>query len=1585
MSDEAQGLEGIAIVGMAGRFPRAADLEQFWRNLATGLDCVSYFQDDELEPPAPPEALRDPNFVKARGVLDEPELFDARFFDISPRQAELMDPQNRLFLECSHQALEDAGIDPERYPGAIGVFGGVTMSSYFLFNLYTNPELVSSAGGYQIALGTDRDYLTTFVSYKLNLRGPSLDVQTACSTSLVATVLACQNLLSYACDVALAGGVSVKMPQKTGYMYQPGGLDSLQGRCRAFDASADGSVYGGGVGVVVLKRLEDAVADGDTIHAVILSAALNNDGSAKVGFTAPGIDGQAEVIATAQALAGVDPESIGYVECHGSGTVLGDPIEVAALTKAFRAGNPPGNPESESAGYCAIGSVKSNVGHCSAAAGIAGLLKAALALEHGQIPPSLHFEKPNPAIDFANSPFYVADRLIDWEADGGPRRAGVSSFGLGGTNAHVVLQEPPELEPSGPSRPWQLLLLSARTETALETATGNLAADLEAHPERSLADMAFTLQTGRRVFGHRRMLVCRDTEDARRALAERDPRRLLGAWSEAGGRPVAFLLPGVGDHYAGMARGLYEAEPTFREHLDRCAGLLRPRFDLLDLLFPAGQTTEEGSGPDLRRMLGRAPEPADEASRRLHRTLYAQPAVFAVEYALAQVWMEWGIRPEALLGYSLGEYTAACLAGVLSLEDALLLVAERARLIDELPAGAMLAVSLPEERIRPLLNDLDLSAVNAPRVCVVSGPEEAVARLRETLDADGVSSRRLPTTHAFHSRWMEPVAPALDRLARSVRFAAPQIPYVSNVTGTWITQGEATDPGYWVRHLRQPVRFAQGLATLWKSSSRVLLEVGPGFGLSTLAQQQAGDLRGDDEEERLAIPSLRNEHDRQPDAAFLLGALGKLWLAGVDAEWKGFYADERRRRVRLPTYPFERQRYWVEPGRLGAQAKPAPQRQEVVEGALTGDAFEKAREIAPGTRLVIVEDDEMVRRIARLRELEALGAEVVVVGASAAVQPLTAPPAARPVAARHARPSLRNAFVPPESEREIHVAGLFQELLGVEPVGLHDSFFELGGHSLLGTSLLARVRDLFGVELPLRAVFEAPTVAGLVEAMDQSVQSAQGLAIPPLRPRDETGPAPLSYAQQRLWFMDRLEPGSPFYTLFNAVRLVGGLDIAALRRALDEIVRRHEALRTAFVEGGDGPLQAVLPFRPLEVPLIDLRDLGEAEMRRLVFEEAVSPFDLGMGTLLRCRLLWLGEDEHVVTCAMHHIVSDFLSMQIFVEELAALYGAFSRGEASPLPELPVQYADFAAWQRGQRGWLTGEVLDAEIAWWKERLGGAPARIELRTDRPRSEAADFRGATRAFEVPAPLVERLREVGRAEDCTLFMTLLAAFDVLLHHASGQDDLVVGAPIGYRNWPEVQGLIGLFANTLTLRADLGGDPTFRELLARVRRMALGAFEHQHVPFERLVEELRPERSLGQNPLFQVTFNFLAAAPPRPAADGGEAGKAPGLVIEPFVFERDAVQFDLSMLLAEGPAGLAGSVQYKTGLFDGGTIGWMLEQLRRILDLVAADPGVRLGELRQGLAQADEERRAGIDRELEEASFQKFKERRRRAVPVLS
>ncbi len=1484
MSDFVDGneLTGIAIVGMAGRFPRARTVDEFWRNLRDGVDCISYFRDDELEA-ANPEDLKDPSFVKARGVLEDEELFDARFFEVPPLQAELMDPQHRFFLECAAHALEDAGYDPERVAGTVGVFGGVTLSSYFLNNLLSNPDLLRKVGSYQVVIGTDRDYLTTLASYKLNLKGPSLNVQTACSTSLVATVLACQSLLSYNCDMALAGGVSIKVPQRSGYFYQPGGLDSSDGRCRAFDAKADGSVYGSGVGVVVLKRLEDAIADGDAIHGVLVGAAMNNDGSAKVGFTAPGVDGQADVIATAQALAGVDPATIGFVECHGTGTALGDPIEVAALTKAFRAGNPdlPKN-------YCALGSVKTNIGHCAAAAGVSGLIKAVLAVKNRQIPPNLHFERPNPAIDFANSPFYVSDRLREWETDGAPRRAGVSSFGLGGTNAHVVIQEAPEAAPSGPSRPWQILVLSAKSEASLEAATGNLAADLEGNPGRPLADVAYTLQMGRRAFPLRRVLVCQETAEAAKALSERDPRRLLSGFAEPGERPVAFLFPGVGDHYPGMARGLYESEPVFREHLDRCAELLSARLggDLREIILP--KETEApaatGGGMDLRKLLGRGGAPAveSEASRRLNRTLYAQPAVFAIEYALGKLWLSWGLRPEAMLGYSLGEYSAACLAGVLTLEDATLLVAERARLIEGLPAGAMLAVPLPEERVKSLLSgSLDLSAVNAPAVCVVSGPVAEIEAFQNRLGADGVTCRRLPTTHAFHSRMMEPIVPALTELARRVQPHSPEIPVLSNVTGTWMTPAEAADPTYWVRHLCQPVRFAAGVAALWSNPSRVLLEVGPGFGLSTLALQQAA---GGDGEERLALPTLRNQHDRRPDQAFLLDALGKLWLAGVRIDWSGFAAGESRRRVRLPLYAFDRQRYWVEPrGGLGLLPRQ--------------DATEVPSEAAGQ------EADAAARR------------------------------------ARHARPNLRTAYVEPATETEKRIAGIYQELLGMEKVGAHDSFFELGGHSLLGTQVISRLGRDLGADVPLSRLFELPTPADLAQEIDALTRTSS--RVPPIQPvpREAGTHLPLSFAQQRLWFLQRFDLASPAYNLPLALRLSGPADLGALAGAVHEVLRRHEALRTRFPEIQGEPAQVIDPPRLQALPLADLAGLPEAireaEARRLAVEEARRPFDLAADPLLRVAVLRLGGQEHLLLATQHHIVSDGWSMGVLVREVAALYPALLEGRPSPFPDLPVQYADYAVWQRER---LSGERLDAELAWWRERLGGAPVHLELPADRPRSLSESARAGRISATVPAELWQRLTAIAQGAGATAFMTLMTGFQALLGRYTQLDDFLVGTPLANRIRPEIEGLIGFFVNTLVLRADLAGGPSFLAHLARVRESSLAAADHQELPFEQVVEALRPERAPGENPLFQVMM-VLQNAPI-------EAFELPGLTLRGEPVTSGAAKLDLAVQFYETPDGVAGVWEYRTDLFDESTIERAARHFANLLAAAAGEPERAVAEL---------------------------------------
>ncbi|MEA2692361.1 MAG: hypothetical protein QOJ16_1748, partial [Acidobacteriota bacterium] len=901
------GREDIAIIAMTGRFPGADGVDELWANLCAGVDAATRWSDAELlAAGVDPAELADPTYVRVRPILRDIASFDATLFGYSPREAEVIDPQHRVFLQCAWEVLEQAGYDPVRYDGRIGVYAGAAISTYLL-NLYSNPELMEVVGNFQAMIGNEKDSLATRVSYKLDLKGPSLSVQTFCSTSLVAVHLACQSLSAGECDMALAGGVSIHVPQESGYRYQEGGFVSKDGRVKAFDAKADGFIFGNGAGVVVLKRLDEALADGDRILAVVKGSAINNDGSLKVGYTATSVEGQAEVIARALDVAGVAPESVGYVETHGTGTALGDPVEIAAMTKAF-AGTPQGS--------CPVGSIKPNLGHLDRASGVSGLIKAVLVLDRGQIPPSLHCTEPNPKIDFAASPFYVNTELRPFAGnDSKPRRVGVNSLGLGGTNAHVVLEEPPAVAPSGPSRPWQLLLLSAQSRPALETLTANLAAHLAGNPELPLADAAYTLAVGRRPLDHRRILVASSpagVADAAEALAGLDPRRVLTARQEEES-PVAFLFSGLGGQYVGMGSGLYEAEPLFRAEVDRCAGLLEPLLglDLRRVLYPPERAKEDGgAGVDLRRMLARSAEPEDEATRLLNQTRIAQPALFVVEYALARLWLSWGVRPEILLGYSLGEYVAACLAGVLSLEDALTLVARRAQMIEELPAGAMLAVSLPEEEVRAWLGPgLSLAAVNAPEQSVVAGPPEVVAALAERLTAAGVAQRRLQTSHAFHSAVMEPLFDRLVALVEKVALHPPRTPLLSNVTGTFLTPEEATDPTYWARHMCQPVRFTDGVRELSRRPGRALLEIGPGQTLCSLVLQYPAE---EGSGTPVTIASLRHSYEREPDQAYLLTALGKLWLARVEVDWEAFYGGERRLRLPLPTYPFERQRYWVE-------------------------------------------------------------------------------------------------------------------------------------------------------------------------------------------------------------------------------------------------------------------------------------------------------------------------------------------------------------------------------------------------------------------------------------------------------------------------------------------------------------------------------------------------------------------------------------------------------------------------------------------------------------------------------------------------
>ena len=886
----------IAIIGMSCRFPGAQDLATYWRNLRDGVESISQLTNEEIQASGVDPALfQMPNYVKAAPVLEAIDMFDAGFFGYTPREAEFMDPQQRLFLECAWHALEHAGYDPDRYDDAIGVYTGARTSMY-MFNLFSNPDLLRSLDITEVGIGNDLANLATRISYKFNLRGPSYALHTACSTSLVAVHLACQSLLIDECQMALAGGVAVNVPQKVGYAYQHGGILSPDGHCRPFDANAQGTLFGSGLGLVVLKRLEDALEDGDTVYAIIRGTASNNDGSSKASFTAPGVDGQVDVIAEALANAGVRPESLSYIEAHGTGTTLGDSIEIRALTKAFRA-------TTEKQGYCAIGSVKSNLGHLDTAAGISSLIKTVLALQHHEIPPTLHLETPNPALE--NSPFYVNTQLTPWKTNDQPRRAGVSSFGFGSANAHIVLEEAPEPIPTtAAGRSWQLVTLSARTDTALDAATINLANHLQEHPTHSFADVTYTLQVGRREFDHRRVLVCQDRDEAMQILSSGASQHLLTATATMHDRPVIFMFSGQGAQYVHMGRDLYYNEALFRTHVDRCAELLLPHLgrDLRDLLYP----------PD---------DQVESATSLLDQTWLTQPALFVVEYALAQLWMSWGIQPHAMIGHSIGEYVAACLAGVFALEDALRLVVTRGRMMQEAAEGAMLAVPLSEQAIMNMLNgEVTLAAINGPTQCTVAGPLQAIETLQSQLAAQEIDCRRLHTSHAFHSTSMDPFVEPFTAEVRTVQLHTPNIPYLSNVTGMWMTDEDATAPEYWGRHLRQSVQFASGIRELLTNPHGILLEVGPGQTLSTFARQQI-----DPTSSHTVLSSLRHPRETQSDQAFLLTALGKLWLAGATIDWPALYRDEHRRRVPLPTYPFERQRYWIdaEPGGLGGARQTA--------------------------------------------------------------------------------------------------------------------------------------------------------------------------------------------------------------------------------------------------------------------------------------------------------------------------------------------------------------------------------------------------------------------------------------------------------------------------------------------------------------------------------------------------------------------------------------------------------------------------------------------------------------------------------------
>ena len=893
MSTTAQS-DSIAVIGLSARLPGAPDVESYWLNLREGVESVvRHSREELLARGVRPGLVDDPHYVAASADLDDADCFDAAFFGYSAREASVIDPQHRIFLECAYHALEDAGYGSRRYGGLVGLYAGCTMNTYLLYNVMArSADVVATIGDLQTMVGNDKDYLTTRVSYKLDLRGPSVDVQSACSSSLVAIHMACRALLDQECDIALAGGSSVRVPLAGGYLANPGGTSSPDGHCRAFDADAAGSVVGNGVGVVVLKRLADAVRDGDRIEAIVLGSAINNDGQAKASFTAPSVEGQSRAVTRALRRAGVSARDIAFVECHGTGTPLGDPIEVAALSRAFRQWT-------SDTGYCWLGSVKPNIGHLDAAAGVAGFIKAVLALKHRQVPPVLHFRRPNPRLELETTPFLVPTELSPLASDG-PLVASVNSLAMGGTNAHLILQEAPGGRASGPSpRRRHPVVVSARSPESLEGLSRSVGQWAREHPAAELADVAYTLATGRREHEFRRVILAGSLEDVAFGFSARGSRRQHEARARDPQRTV-FLFPGQGTQRIGMGARLAEADAVFARHLGTVLDLFRDTADLdiRSALYPDGGDTPE-------------------ARSRLAETQLTQPALFAVEWSLGRTLIDYGVQAYAMLGHSIGELVAAALADVFPLVDAVRLVSLRAALMSDTPEGAMLYVNLPVDDIAGRLADprLAVAAVNAPGLVVVSGPPDEIDRLGGELRAEGTTCGRLDVTRAFHSPLIEPAAARLEEGISGLALSEPSIPVVSNVSGGYLTAAEATRAAYWGDQARRPVRFADGVRTLIEDGATIFVEVGPGRSLCGLARATGPDI--------VTIPVLTAEDGS--DAGDLLEPLTRLWLEGGNCDWAAYYSGEERARISLPPYPFARARHWLEarPGHEAHAGTPA--------------------------------------------------------------------------------------------------------------------------------------------------------------------------------------------------------------------------------------------------------------------------------------------------------------------------------------------------------------------------------------------------------------------------------------------------------------------------------------------------------------------------------------------------------------------------------------------------------------------------------------------------------------------------------------
>lgn len=1362
----------IAVIGMSGCFPGAENLQAYWENIVNGKVTITHFTREELALKGVSQELLDnPDYVYANGIIDRGDKFDASFFGITPREADFMDPQHRLFLEVCYEALEDAGYAKIDEAKNIGVFAGTGMNSYLLKSLIQHPDALRNLGEFQTMINNDKDFLTTRVSYKLNLTGPSFNVQTACSTSLVALHMACQSLLNNECEMALTGGAYVHNPRGNGYMFKQGGILSPTGFCRPFDSKADGTVLGEGCGAVMLKRLNDAIKDNDNILAVIKATAINNDGANKVGYMAPSIEGQSMVIRKAQALANVTPDSISYIETHGTGTKLGDPIEISALKKAFGTSNKK---------HCALGAVKANIGHLDAAAGIAGFIKTVLALRHKQIPPLTNFTGYNSELDIENSPFYAPATLKKWEPGNGLRRAAVSSFGIGGTNAHCILEEwDKSASKTENTNKFHILPLSAKNDWSLKTLQKKYAEFLVLN-RPALADTAYTLQYGRTHYKNRSACIIKTIPDTAGQLEK----QFISGKLLLENPRVVFMYTGQGSQYVLMAKGLYEEFATFRQLLDEAnTKLLKiTGIRLIDTLY------------------GQAPDTS------INNTSVAQPLLFVVQYAITKLLSEFGIKPDALIGHSIGELTAACISGVYSFDDALTIVANRGKLMQLQAPGAMLSVQKPADVIKPLLYDgLEVALHNAPDFCVVSGPLESITNFENLLlqKLPGTAFSKLATSHAFHSKMMEPAMEPFKQVFSTVIPGESKIPFISNVTGTWITKAEASSPDYWASHIRSMVDFKSGVEELLKESNNLFIEIGPGNSLTSLLSQFSS------EKKIVSIPTLRHPKKEEDDCSFFLKSVAQIWINGGKINWDTFHQNESRKRIPLPTYPFDRKKHWVDP-------------------------------VVPFSFDIAYHHEQKTN------------------GTDYSFQ------------ADHADHSLYrsfidNEYVAPQNETEKELIILWQEILGIPQIGASDNFFDLGGHSLLAAQITHRINEQLKISLPLNIIFNAPTIRELaVKASQCTPATTKGFAIKPVQ--DISGELPITYDQKRLWIISKID-NNPAYNIPFTYKFTGDLNVGLFSKSLNILFNRHKILRSCIKTKSITTYCSINQTDNTEVNFKDISSLPEDEkagyIQSILGNEIRTLFNIDRGPLYRIYLIKTAENEHIFHFTIQHLVFDGWSWGIFVKELKLIYSSLLNNQPVSLPELPFHYFDYAAWQTDK----TNEPdYSASVNYWKQQLEGHSPAISFPYDHQRKSKSSGLGGREEFVLDAKLTKEIKKISSNENATDFMTLVSAFAILLNRYSGDSDINIGTPTANRSHSDLEKIIGFFVNTLVLRFNFEKNFSYRQFLQGAKKTILDALDHQELPFEKLVEVLQPARSFNINPVFQILFAWQNT--PRPSLD---------------------------------------------------------------------------------------------------------------------